>query len=227
MERWGGCTGQLAGGKADPETAVEREGGGLGSVRGRTEQLGMADAGLALRDAGLALRGVGLQEGKRSGGPDTSLCWTVPTVWFLTVKDRHATHTFGQVLLHVFNIPGLWTWLWDPLGASQTPWLTGSWRNIYSGNTLLAVSLGCYFHPEWGQESGEIQVGSGGRKSGGQWKGTCLWRKEQDPRRGTSLVVQWLRPLLPMPGGQSSIPGRGTRTHVPQLGPSTAKQINI
>ena len=143
VEGWGGCTGQLAGGKADPETAVEWGGGGLGSVRGCTEQLGTAAAGLALR-------GVGLQEGKRSGGPDTSLCWTVPTVWFLTVKDRDATHTFGQVLLHMLNIPGLWTWLWDPLGASQTPWPTGSWRNIYSGSTLLAVSLGWYFHPEWG-----------------------------------------------------------------------------
>ena len=30
-----------------------------------------------------------------------------------------------------------------------------------------------------------------------------------------------------MRGGQSSIPGQGTRSHMPQLGPSTAKQINI
>ena len=35
--------------------------------------------------------------------------------------------------------------------------------------------------------------------------------------RGTSLVVQWLRLHTPNTGGLGSIPGQGTRSHVPQL----------
>ena len=34
---------------------------------------------------------------------------------------------------------------------------------------------------------------------------------------GTSLVVQWLRLHAPNAGGPGSIPGPGTRSHVPQL----------
>ncbi|TEA39679.1 hypothetical protein DBR06_SOUSAS3410146, partial [Sousa chinensis] len=33
----------------------------------------------------------------------------------------------------------------------------------------------------------------------------------------TSLVVQWLRLRAPNAGGLGSIPGQGTRSHVPQL----------
>ncbi|TEA25426.1 hypothetical protein DBR06_SOUSAS11710014, partial [Sousa chinensis] len=32
-----------------------------------------------------------------------------------------------------------------------------------------------------------------------------------------SLVVQWLRLHAPKAGGQGSIPGQGTRSHMPQL----------
>ena len=35
--------------------------------------------------------------------------------------------------------------------------------------------------------------------------------------RGTSLVVQWLRLYAPSAGGLDSIPGQGTRSHMPQL----------
>jgi len=35
--------------------------------------------------------------------------------------------------------------------------------------------------------------------------------------RGTSLVVQWLRLRSPIAGGMGSIPGQGTRSHMPQL----------
>ena len=31
---------------------------------------------------------------------------------------------------------------------------------------------------------------------------------------GTSLVAQWLRPCAPNAGGQGSIPGQGTRSHM-------------
>ena len=34
---------------------------------------------------------------------------------------------------------------------------------------------------------------------------------------GTSLVVQWLRLCTPNSGGLGSIPGQGTRSHMPQL----------
>ena len=34
---------------------------------------------------------------------------------------------------------------------------------------------------------------------------------------GTSLVVQWLRHRTPSAGGLGSIPGQGTRLHMPQL----------
>ena len=39
----------------------------------------------------------------------------------------------------------------------------------------------------------------------------------------TSLVVQWLRLHAPNAGGQDSIPGKGTRGHMPQLRPDAAK----
>ena len=48
--------------------------------------------------------------------------------------------------------------------------------------------------------------------------------------RRTSLVVQWLRLRAPNAGGPGSIPGQGTRSHMPQqrvhrpqLRPGTAK----
>ena len=40
---------------------------------------------------------------------------------------------------------------------------------------------------------------------------------------GTSLVVQWVRHRAPRAGGPGSIPGQGTRSHVPQLRPGAAK----
>ena len=41
--------------------------------------------------------------------------------------------------------------------------------------------------------------------------------------KGTSLVVQWLRLLAPNTGGPGSIPGQGTRSHMPQQRHSSAK----
>ena len=35
--------------------------------------------------------------------------------------------------------------------------------------------------------------------------------------QGTSLVVQWLRLCTPKAEGLGSIPGQGTRSHIPQL----------
>ena len=40
---------------------------------------------------------------------------------------------------------------------------------------------------------------------------------------GTSLAVQWLRLHAPNAGGLGSIFGQGTRSHMPQLRPGTAK----
>ena len=40
---------------------------------------------------------------------------------------------------------------------------------------------------------------------------------------GASLVVQWLRLHAPNAGGKGSIPGQGTRFHMPQLRHGTKK----
>ena len=46
-------------------------------------------------------------------------------------------------------------------------------------------------------------------------------------KRGTSLVVQWLRLQAPNAGGPGSIPVQGTRSHMPQLRFSVVKYTNI
>ena len=43
--------------------------------------------------------------------------------------------------------------------------------------------------------------------------------------QGSSLMVQWLWLCTPNAGGPDLIPGQGTRSHMPQLRPSTAKLI--
>ena len=57
--------------------------------------------------------------------------------------------------------------------------------------------------------------------------------QRKNPHLGPSLVVQWLRLLAPSAGCSGSIPGQGTRFHMPQLRvlmpqrrPSAAKQIH-
>ena len=40
---------------------------------------------------------------------------------------------------------------------------------------------------------------------------------------GIPLLVQWLKFCASKAGGPGSIPGQGTRSHMPQLRPSTAK----
>ena len=42
---------------------------------------------------------------------------------------------------------------------------------------------------------------------------------------GTPLVAQWQRLQAPNAGGLGLIPGQGTRSHMPQLTPSTAKYM--
>ena len=44
---------------------------------------------------------------------------------------------------------------------------------------------------------------------------------------GTSLVVQWPRIYAPNAKSLGLIPGQGSRSHMPQLRPSTAKYIKI
>ena len=45
----------------------------------------------------------------------------------------------------------------------------------------------------------------------------------------TSLAVRWLKLHVhaSIAGGPGSIPGQGTRSHMPQLKPSAAKRINV
>ena len=51
----------------------------------------------------------------------------------------------------------------------------------------------------------------------GLWIQTTLTKPMWKPMPGTSLVVQWLRLRAPNSGGLGSIPGQGTRSHMPQL----------
>ena len=44
------------------------------------------------------------------------------------------------------------------------------------------------------------------------------------PMSGTSLVVQWLRLCAASAGGLGSIPGQGTRSHMPQLSATKLKK---
>ena len=46
-------------------------------------------------------------------------------------------------------------------------------------------------------------------------KGKHLSTQEWNHR--TSLTVQWLRLCAPIAGGRDSMPGQGTRFHIPQL----------
>ena len=49
-----------------------------------------------------------------------------------------------------------------------------------------------------------------------------IWGTEiENPE--TSVVVQWLRPCTPNTSVVVSIPDQGTRSHTPQLRPSTDK----
>ena len=52
---------------------------------------------------------------------------------------------------------------------------------------------------------------------------TCSELREKINRGGTSLVVQWLKLHAPSEGGLGSIPGLGTRPHMPQLRHGAAK----
>ena len=54
-----------------------------------------------------------------------------------------------------------------------------------------------------------------------------LWIFQKHIVEGTSLVVQWLRLLAPNARGLNSIPGQGTRSHMPQLRLSSNSEQNI
>lgn len=47
---------------------------------------------------------------------------------------------------------------------------------------------------------------------------------KQKTTQGTSLVFQWLQLQTPSAGGLGSVPGWGTRSHIPQLRPRAGKQ---
>ena len=47
-------------------------------------------------------------------------------------------------------------------------------------------------------------------------QGSMKWKSNQNDFRGISLVVQWLRLHTPNAGGPGSVPGWGTRSHMPQ-----------
>ena len=148
------------------------------------------------------------------------------------------------------------TWiikLWLTRVTSVTKGLTltpGTWLWIpqrYSGagtNDSLQVTH-VFFHPLGTQGAPAMRhsltvictvdiVGSKTNKNSALLTLTCLERvnhltnkqTSKNNTGGTSLAVQWLRRCDPNRGAQVLIPGQGTRTHVPQLRPGTAKSIN-
>ena len=68
--------------------------------------------------------------------------------------------------------------------------------------------------PECTDPERKAQGNTGGRKSAPGGEGMQRGNKEI---RGTLLVLQWLRLQAPNTGGPGSIPGQGTRSHMPQL----------
>ena len=77
------------------------------------------------------------------------------------------------------------------------------------GGGLVSSRLGClHLFLKW-QTQGEKDF---------------IWRVLliKTTKRGSSLVVQWLRLLAPNAGGLGLIPGQGTRSHMPQLKMSCA-----
>ena len=48
-------------------------------------------------------------------------------------------------------------------------------------------------------------------------------KSENKKKSGISLVVQWIRLQAPNAGGPGSIPGQGTRFHMPRLKPGAVK----
>ena len=67
--------------------------------------------------------------------------------------------------------------------------------------------------PGMGEPGGLLSMGS--HRVGHDWRDLA--------EAGTSLVVLWLRLWAPNTVGLGSIPGQGTRSHMLQLRPSTAK----
>ena len=49
------------------------------------------------------------------------------------------------------------------------------------------------------------------------WAAVCPWLSSKLISRGTSLLVQCLRPWAPNAGGPGSITSQGNRSHMPQL----------
>ena len=63
-------------------------------------------------------------------------------------------------------------------------------------------------------------TGERARQADHRTEGTYVSRREGV---GTSLVLRRLRICVSNAGGPGSIPGQGTRSHMLQLGPDTAK----
>ena len=105
------------------------------------------------------------------------------------------------------------------------PFMSGMLRS--PGVRLGAECGSMAFLPPGGVEVGR---GKGWERPG---PAVLVWRRGEDPpvpgspstriltignnKGRTSLLVQWLRLCSPHSGGQSSIPGQETRSHMPQL----------
>ena len=89
--------------------------------------------------------------------------------------------------------------------------LGAAWWGMPTNKTTITIQH---------RSAGEGTAGHDGDTAGGAGNSTLvgIWKKGHR----NFLVVQRLRLCTPSTGDSSSIPGQGTRYHMPQLRPSTA-----
>ena len=93
--------------------------------------------------------------------------------------------------------------------TSPSSWMWSCWNEIHIGK-VVGLLRWAYF-PLWWML---FQFNLRDRVLSSGW----IYRAIQEFRpNGTSLVVQWLGLWAPNTGGPGSIPGQGTRSHMPQL----------
>ena len=110
---------------------------------------------------------------------------------------------------------------WDGWMASPTQWTrvwisSGNWWRTGKPGVLQSMGLQRVRH-DWATELNWTGV------TMSVWDGSVCSDGHLKPGLGTSLLVQWLRLHAAHAGGLGSIPGQGTRSHMLQPRPGTAK----
>ena len=135
-------------------------------------------------------------------------CWVLP--------QGHRCKTLYQGHRRAQKPGNLWSWLSPFVTIAKRPpdhHQEASWLQSAENSYLLVVSQligdGCFPSLVATFASFTIIL-----VVYGEGMGIKLWVKQSS--LGTSLVVQWLRLQTPNTGGQDSILGQATRSHLPQ-----------